>query len=33
MLVPILIQIVYAVYTHTQIKVIGKQSYANDCGS
>ena len=31
-LAPILIQIAYAVHTHTQFKMtIGKQSYGNDC--
>ena len=29
----ILIQIAYAVHTHTQFNMIGKQSYANDCSS
>ena len=33
MLAPILIQIAYAVHTHTQFKMIGKQSYAHDCSS
>ena len=32
-LAPILIQIVYAVHTHRQFNMIGKQSYANDFGS
>ena len=32
-LAPILIQIAYAVHTHTQFNMIGKQPYANDCGS
>ena len=32
-LAPILILITYAVQTHTQFNVIGKQSYANDCSS
>ena len=29
----IVIQISYAVHTHTQFNKIGKQSYANDCSS
>ena len=29
----VLIQVVYAVHKHTQLKMIGKQSYRNDCSS
>ena len=32
-LAPILIYLAYAVHTHTQFKMNGKQSYENDCSS
>ena len=32
-LAPILIQVACAIHTHTQFKMIGKQSNGNDCPS
>ena len=33
LLAPILIERAYAILTYTQFKMIGKQSYGNDCSS
>ena len=30
-LAPVLVQVVCVVHKHTQFKMIGKQSYGNDC--